>query len=64
MDKLPEKVDLSLKRRMPPVYDQGELGSSSACATCYATEWMIMNPSKDKSKLFAYHATIYEDFDK
>jgi hypothetical protein len=60
MKKLLKKVDL--RKRMPPIFDQGELGSSSACATCYATEWIMMHPPKDKSKLFAYyHVEIIDE---
>ena len=50
--KLPKTADLS--RRMPPVYDQGELGSCAANAgSCYIA-YMYGWPFNDYSRLYLY----------
>jgi len=61
--KLPEKVDL--RDKFGPVVDQGEFGSSSACATTklfsenelnwlMAVDYLVRNP--EQSKLFMYYS--------
>jgi C1A family cysteine protease len=55
--KLPTKVDL--RKKCPPVYDQGELGSCTANAIGAAFEFELMKQNKAKdftpSRLFIYY---------
>lgn len=46
MKKLPKKVDLRKQLKDVPVYDQGELGSSTACAMATAIEFELKKKSK------------------
>lgn len=48
---LPAKVDL--RSQFPPVYDQGQLGSCTANATCGAVQFLL--PSFMGSRLFLYY---------
>lgn len=49
--KLPSLVDL--RSKMPPVYDQGELGSCTANALCAAFQYIV--PTFQGSRLFLYY---------
>jgi len=42
--KLPEKIELDFSDI--PVFDQGELGSATACAAVACMEYLIKHPSK------------------
>ena len=67
--KLPKRVDL--RRKCPPVYDQGELGSCTACAIAAAHQFDQMKQNKTPvftpSRLFIYYnereieGTVMED---
>lgn len=50
---IPDHVDLRLKPQMPPIYDQGQLGSCSANALCAAFEFD--SPNYMGSRLFLYY---------
>ena len=51
---LPDIVDLRTNPKMPPVYDQGDLGSCTAQALCSAYQFMDTNNFKG-SRLFVYY---------
>jgi hypothetical protein len=53
MKKLPKKVDLRKSLKDIPVYDQGKLGSSTACAMATAIAHRITE--KKKAKFRYYH---------
>jgi hypothetical protein len=40
-----EKIDL-------PIYDQGDLGCSAACATAVALQYMLAHPPKEVEFLY------------
>jgi hypothetical protein len=50
MDKLPEKIELDFSDI--PVFDQGELGSATACATVACLEYMLKHPPKEVEFLY------------
>ena len=52
MMNLPEKVDYSI-----PIYDQGELGSATACAVCAAMEYMLKHPGPPVEFVYYIRAT-------
>jgi C1A family cysteine protease len=52
-DKLPATIDLRTRPCMPPVYDQGHLGSCTANALCAAVQYDI--PTLQGSRLFLYY---------
>lgn len=52
-ENVPSKVDLSSHPFMPPVYDQGQLGSCTANALCSAVNFNI--PQYPGSRLFLYY---------
>jgi hypothetical protein len=51
---LPNIVDLRKNPKMPPVYEQGDLGSCTAQALCAAYQFMDTNSFKG-SRLFLYY---------
>lgn len=53
MKKLPKKVDLREQLKDVPVYDQGGLGSSTACAM--ATTFALEQQQKNKKAKFCYY---------
>ncbi|GFZ33574.1 peptidase C1 [Clostridium zeae] len=61
---LPKSIDL--RDKMPPIYDQGELGSCTANAGC-ANKSYFINNRVQPSRLFLYYkerlieGTVYED---
>lgn len=61
---LPKSIDL--REKMPPIYDQGELGSCTANAGC-ANKSYFINNRVELSRLFLYYkerlieGTVYED---
>ena len=57
---LPSRIDLSASPRMPPIADQGQLGSCTAFATCAAFDFLEAssgNAFLDPSHLFQYWNT-------
>lgn len=50
---LPKTVDL--RKKCPPVYDQGKLGSCTANAGCTCREMLLDNPQINLSRLFLYY---------
>lgn len=54
---LPSKVDLRMNQYMPPVYDQGQLGSCTANAIGGAYEYELRRQSEDfmPSRLWIYY---------
>lgn len=51
---LPDTVDLRTNPKMPPVYDQGNIGSCTAQALCAAYQFMDTNGFRG-SRLFLYY---------
>ena len=52
LNNLPDKVDL--RDKLPPVYDQGELGSCTAQTGCAAYSYLSKRPP-NPSRLFLYY---------
>ena len=52
MKKLPKKVDLRKMLKDVPMYDQGELGSSTACAMATA---VALEEQQKKEPKFRYY---------
>lgn len=55
MKNLPKKIDLRKNLKDVKIYDQGELGSSTACALATACEFEMTK--KNKKTKFLYYKT-------